>query len=294
MPGKILLLPSPAKLNLSLRIIGRREDGYHLLQTLFHFIDLHDELYFESTVNGKVCLAGDTLGIPDIDNLVYKAAQALKPYAAHSAGATITLRKRIPTGGGLGGASSNAATTLIALNHLWQCGLSLEQLMETGLSLGADIPVFLGAHTALAEGIGEDLTKTSVKEQCYVLAFPQVNVLTAKIYSDPQLTRNSPRIRIVDLLTLPPQNDFESIVRVRYPLVDSAFKALETIGKPQMSGSGSTIFLPFPSKELAEEALKKIDPDLNPLLCHGHNISATKPAAQAAGITFPDWGVAKW
>ncbi len=291
---KRLTLPSPAKINLLLLINGRRADGYHLIQTVFTFIDLHDTLTFEKTENDSVQLFGDLLGIAQENNLIHKAALKLKSYATKKSGVRITVEKRIPDGAGLGGGSSNAATTLVALNHLWECNLSLANLMEIALTLGADVPIFLLGHRSFAEGIGEILTPIDGPEENYLLVFPQQKVPTAEIYADPRLTRDSPAIRIGDLLETAPKNDFEPAVKARYSKVKEAFDELARFSNARLSGSGSAIFVPFDSIENAKIAAKEVSSDLNPILCQGHNVSTMREAAISAGIVFPEWGVAKW
>ena len=190
--------PAPAKLNLFLYITGQREDGYHTLQTLFQFLDYGDTLTIEPRKDGKICLLTPVEGVPDEENLIVRAARLLMKRAAETerltpgCGADIAIEKRLPMGGGLGGGSSNAATVLVALNHLWQCGLSVDELAQLGLTLGADVPVFVRGHAAFAEGVGELLTPVDPPEKWYLVAHPGVSIPTPLIFGDPALPRNTP------------------------------------------------------------------------------------------------------
>ncbi|TVP89712.1 MAG: 4-(cytidine 5'-diphospho)-2-C-methyl-D-erythritol kinase, partial [Pseudomonadaceae bacterium] len=192
----MLSLPAPAKLNLFLHITGRRTDGYHTLQTLFQFLDYGDTLHFQPRRDGQIQLHTELEGVDPADNLILRAAKLLQPHCAQHGGADIRLDKRLPMGGGLGGGSSDAATTLLGLNQLWQCGLTLDQLAELGLQLGADVPVFVRGHAAWAEGVGEQLTPVDIEEPWYLVAIPDCNVSTAEVFSDQRLTRDTPPITL--------------------------------------------------------------------------------------------------
>lgn len=191
--------PSPAKLNLFLYITGQRADGYHTLQTLFQFLDYGDTLHIEPRHDGEIHLLTPVNGVENEDNLIVRAARLLMKIASESgrlpagSGADISIEKRLPMGGGLGGGSSNAATVLVALNHLWQCGLSIDELATLGLTLGADVPVFVRGHAAFAEGVGEILTPVNPPEKWYLVAHPGVSIPTPVIFKDPQLPRNTPK-----------------------------------------------------------------------------------------------------
>lgn len=195
-----LILPAPAKLNLMLHILGRRADGYHELQTLFQFLDFGDELGFALRSDGEIHLHTPIDGVPHDSNLIVRAARMLQQHANCTQGADIWLDKRLPMGGGIGGGSSDAATTLLGLNHLWRLGCSEEQLATLGLSLGADVPVFVRGHAAFAEGVGEKLQPVTLSEPWFLVAIPQVLVSTAEIFSDPELTRDTPPIKVRSLL----------------------------------------------------------------------------------------------
>lgn len=261
-----LALPAPAKLNLFLHVTGRRADGYHELQTVFALIDLADLLDFERRSDGAVVREGDVIGSPEHD-LVVRAADALKTASGTSLGATITVSKRIPAGSGMGGGSSDAATTLIALNRLWDLKLSRSELSAIGVKLGADVPFFLHGCNAWAEGIGEQLTSIELRRQWYAIVWPQVHVPTEEIFGDVGLTRYSKETKIPPFsvsgagpFTLPSTvNHLESVARRRYPVIDEAIRWLarhrEFEGAVRMTGSGSAVFVPADSKELALKAI---------------------------------------
>jgi 4-diphosphocytidyl-2-C-methyl-D-erythritol kinase len=247
--------PAPAKLNLFLHVTGRRDDGYHELQTLFLFLDAGDELEFQVTDNGIIRQTRSIPGVADDVDLCQRAARLLQQHSGTSLGADITLHKRLPAGGGLGGGSSDAATTLVALNHLWGAGLSTGQLAELGLRLGADVPVFVRGHAAWAEGVGEALTPVEVDESWYVVICPQVHVSTAEIFARPELTRDSPPITIRAFREGQGRNDLEPVVRTLYPSVDNALNWLAAFGDPRMTGSGSCLFLPVADRDAGEAIL---------------------------------------
>lgn len=251
-----LILPSPAKLNLFLHVVGRRPDGYHELQTLFQFLDYGDELGFTLTPEQPgVRLAEPLTGVPDTDNLVIRAAHALMTQVSASlTGVTIHVRKRLPMGGGLGGGSSNAATTLLGLNHLWQLGLNLDQLADLGLSLGADVPVFVRGHAAFGEGVGEKLTEAHPPEDWFVVLKPACNINTGKIFSEQGLTRNTPRIKIAPAFEGDAsryRNDCEDVVRKLYPEVNQSLDWLSQFGPARLTGTGACIFGRFPTESAA-------------------------------------------
>ncbi|OTW29273.1 4-(cytidine 5'-diphospho)-2-C-methyl-D-erythritol kinase, partial [Vibrio parahaemolyticus] len=212
--------PSPAKLNLFLYINGRTENGYHELQTLFQFVDHGDELTIQANHSGDITISPEIEGVPLQDNLIWKAATALQNYAHCSFGAHIKLHKILPMGGGIGGGSSNAATTLVALNYLWQLNLTDDELAEIGLKLGADVPVFVRGFSAFAEGVGEKLSPATPEEKWYLVVRPNVSIATADIFRHPDLTRNTPKRDLETLLNAPSVNDCEKIVRMLYPEVD--------------------------------------------------------------------------
>ena len=248
---------APAKLNLFLHITGRRPDGYHLLQTIFHFIDINDTLYFEVTHDGEIRLSPSIENIANEDNIIVKAARLLQTNYATSKGVNITLKKRLPMGGGLGGGSSDAATTLLALNKLWDINLSKDELMKLGLSLGADVPIFIFGHSAWAEGVGETLSRvreTSMEQKnWYLVIFPKINVNTGAIFSSTELTRDKVPIKIRDFLNGATENVFESVVTEQYPPIREALDWLNQFADARLTGTGACIFASF---ETEAEALK--------------------------------------
>jgi 4-diphosphocytidyl-2-C-methyl-D-erythritol kinase len=256
--SQILIAPAPAKLNLFLHITGQRPDSYHELQTVFQLLDHGDELQFELTNDGIISLIDNLNDVATIDNLVYRAATALKKHTNSNYGVTIKLHKNLPAGGGLGGGSSDAATTLLALNKLWQCGLSVSELAAIGLILGADLPVFIHGRTAWAEGIGEKLTPIVIPPKWYLVIHPQIMVSTAAIFGHKNLTRNSQAITLAAFLEGQGHNDCESVVRSTYPAVDKALNWLSQYAKPSLTGTGACIFAEFSNKESAEAVLANL------------------------------------
>ena len=255
--------PAPAKLNLFLQVVGRRADGYHLLQTVFRFIDLADTLRFAPRTDGRIVLATPTPGVPPEQDLVVRAAEALKVGAGGTApGVTIHLEKRIPMGGGLGGGSSDAATTLIALNHLWGCGLSRERLQEIGLSLGADVPIFIHGCNCFAEGVGERFTDVAVPTACYLLTMPPVHVPTADIFRSPNLRRDTLEIRPADWRPGFGHNDMEPVACTLFPEVARHLAVLRRFGDARMTGSGACCFVGFATRTEAEAACRELPPEM--------------------------------
>ena len=253
-----LTCPAPAKLNLFLHVTGRRDDGYHELQTLFRFIDLADTLHFALREDGMVRRVIAIEGVPEDQDLCVRAARLLQKEAGCSLGADITVEKRIPMGGGLGGGSSDAATTLIALNRLWSLGLTRSRLMELGLKLGADVPVFVFGENAFAEGVGEKLQAYALPPAWYVVLFPPVHVPTAEIFSHPELTRDSVSIIIRALSTQPLRNDLQAVVCGLYPQVADYIAELGRHGRAVMTGSGACVFAEFGSREKAHAVLQQL------------------------------------
>lgn len=267
--------PSPAKINLCLKILGREADGYHALQTVFHFLELNDTLYFTKRNDERVNLRMrflDENTIPQDENLVFRASQLLRSYAhgqgvsIDKLGVDIELEKRLPMGGGIGGGSSNAATTLLVLNHLWHLNFSLDTLATLGLSLGADVPVFIQGKSALAEGRGERLSPIKIAEFYYILIKPDCHVSTAEIFQHQDLTRDSSPRTIRAFLTggqsfqgleklIEIGNDCEKLVRKLYPPIDKSIELLSEFSKAQLTGTGACVFAPFETQELAERAL---------------------------------------
>ncbi|WP_067581587.1 4-(cytidine 5'-diphospho)-2-C-methyl-D-erythritol kinase [Endozoicomonas ascidiicola] len=250
-----LTLPAPAKLNLFLYITGKRADGYHNLQTLFQFLDIGDELTFTLS-DSDVELTTELIGVAPEDNLIVKAARLLQQQTGCQKGVRIALDKQMPMGGGLGGGSSNAATTLLALNVLWNLNLSVNQLADFGLKLGADVPVFVRGFSAFAEGVGEILTPVLPSEDWFLVAVPDVHVNTAAMFGHQELTRDSSPIKVAAALEQEGRNDFQPLVRSLYPEVDKTISLLDnladsSIGQAVMSGSGASVFARFASREQA-------------------------------------------
>ena len=268
-----LTLPAPAKLNLMLHILGRRADGYHELQTLFQFLDHGDELEFAVREDGQVRLHTPIAEVPHDSNLIVKVARQLQALSDCRLGVDIWLKKVLPMGGGIGGGSSDAATTLLGLNHLWQLGWSLERLAALGLSLGADVPVFVHGHAAFAEGVGEILTPVNPAEPWYLVLVPQVAVSTAEIFSDPLLTRNSPAIKVRPVLEGNSRNDCQPVVERRYPAVRNALNLLGKFTDARLTGTGSCVFGAFPSKAEADRVSHLLTETLTGFVAKGSNVS---------------------
>lgn len=272
-----ITLPSPAKLNLFLHITGRRQDGYHELQTLFQFLDHGDTLTFTNRRDGLLTLSEAMPGISDDDNLILKAAHLLQTATnQQQAGVTITVEKRLPMGGGLGGGSSNAATTLLALNHLWKTGLTLQQLAELGLQLGADVPVFVLGHSAFGEGIGEKLTRASPPEDWFVVLKPDCHISTSEIFSSQGLTRNTPRITIAPAFegdVSGYRNDCEDVVKRLYPEVKSSMDWLSKFGPARLTGTGACIFGRFATEAEARQVWAEKPSGIDGFVAKGVNLS---------------------
>jgi len=270
-----LTLLSPAKLNLFLHITGRRADGYHQLQTLFQLLDWGDWLGFTPNASGEISLAAPGLDIPPHDNLIYRAASLLQRLGNKGAvpGVHITVDKHIPAGGGLGGGSSNAATTLLALNHLWQLGLAGEELQALGATLGADVPVFVGGHSAWAEGIGEVLTPVDLPERWYAIITPPCHVSTGQIFSHLQLTRNTAPIKMATFFEGYSRNDCEELVRRLYPDVNAVFDWLEGFAPARLTGTGASVFASFGTEADAAAVLQQLPRQWQGVAARGLNRS---------------------
>ena len=251
----MLTLPSPAKLNLFLHINGRRPDGYHQLQTVFQLLDYGDELSFESTDDAVLTLSPVIEGLPNEENLIIRAAKLLQQHTDCTKGARIVLTKRLPMGGGIGGGSSNAATTLLALNLLWQTQLSTEQLASLGKRLGADVPVFIHGRSAWAEGIGEIITPLDLPTRWYLVIRPNVHVSTADIFAKKKLTRDTPIIKVAAFLEGGGKNDCQDLVLESFPQVKEAIDWLNFFSQARLTGTGSCIFAAFDSEAEAKEVL---------------------------------------
>jgi len=267
------LWPSPAKLNLFLYITGQRANGYHELQTLFQFVDYGDSLSFTPRNDGQIVLTTPVDGVADEDNLVVRAAHLLQRHANCLLGADISLVKRIPMGGGLGGGSSNAATVLVALNTLWECGLSDEQLAALGVTLGADVPVFVMGHAAFAEGIGEILQPVEPEEKWYLVAHPGVHIPTPMIFGDAELTRDTPKRPINVLLSTAWTNDCQPIAIKRFCEVEQLVSWLLEYAPSRMTGTGACVFAEFATEHEARQVLDQIPSSVTGFVAKGVNVS---------------------
>ncbi|WP_253273102.1 4-(cytidine 5'-diphospho)-2-C-methyl-D-erythritol kinase [Halomonas sp. PR-M31] len=271
-----LTMPAPAKLNRMLHITGRREDGYHELQTLFQFLDHGDTLHFKRRDDDNVHLASTLAGVADDDNLVLRAARMLQADTGCGLGADIHLDKRLPLGGGLGGGSSDAATTLVALNRLWNLELDLDHLATLGLRLGADVPVFVQGHAAWAEGIGERLTPVALDTPWFLVLHPGIEVSTPQVFGAPQLTRNTPPISMARALQEGPgtwRNDCEATVRRLYPAVDEAFEWLCAFAPPLLTGTGACLFCSLKDEADARKILAQVQEGWQAFVARGRNVS---------------------
>ena len=269
-----LHLPAPAKLNLFLHITGRRDDGYHELQTLFQFLDQSDHLQIRSRRDGRIRLQGPDW-LSSGDNLVTRAAHRLQSHTGTGMGADIKLAKRLPAGGGLGGGSSDAATTLVGLNRLWETGLNRSQLAQLGLTLGADVPVFIHGVSAWGEGVGERLTPALPPECWYLVLIPEADVATGSVFGHPDLTRNTPKRRIRTAFGGSDgfRNDCEPVVRRLYPAVDQALEWLGRYGEARLTGTGGCVFCPFETQSAAIDAHAEKPSGINGFIAQGRNRS---------------------
>ncbi|MBV4493006.1 4-(cytidine 5'-diphospho)-2-C-methyl-D-erythritol kinase [Pseudomonas oryzicola] len=268
-----LTLPAPAKLNLWLHIIGRRADGYHELETVFQFLDHGDELSFAVRDDGAIRLHTEIEAVPHDSNLIVRAARMLQAQSGTMLGADIWLTKILPMGGGIGGGSSDAATTLLALAHLWQLDWDEDRLAALGLSLGADVPVFVRGHAAFAQGVGEQLTPVDPIEPWYVVLVPQVSVSTAEIFSHPQLTRDSLPLKMRPVPEGNSRNDCQPVVEQSYPEVRNALNSLGKFTEARLTGTGSCVFGAFPSKAEADKVLALLSATQTGFVAKGSNIS---------------------
>ncbi|HCL53235.1 4-(cytidine 5'-diphospho)-2-C-methyl-D-erythritol kinase [Pseudomonas fulva] len=268
-----LTLPAPAKLNLWLHIIGRRADGYHELETVFQFLDHGDELSFAVREDGVIRLHSDLDTVPHDSNLIVRAARQLQAQSGTPLGADIWLNKVLPMGGGIGGGSSDAATTLLGLAHLWQLEWDEDRLTALGLGLGADVPVFVRGHAAFAQGVGEQLTPVDPEQPWYVVLVPQVSVSTAEIFSHPQLTRDSLPLKMRPVPKGNSRNDCQPVVEQNYPEVRNALNSLGKFTEARLTGTGSCVFGAFPSKAEADKVLALLSATQTGFVAKGSNIS---------------------
>ena len=270
--------PAPAKLNLFLHITGRRDDGYHLLQSVFQFLDYGDELSFCLRDDGEIRRRSDNSGIRPEDDLSLRAAMALQQASGVRRGVDIDIHKKLPLGGGVGGGSSDAATTLVALNYLWKAGLSLQQLADIGLTLGADVPVFVKGEAAFAEGVGEKLSPIQLPEPWYLVVKPPVHVSTSEIFNDPQLTRNCQAITICDLQASAAaidelSNVCEPIAKQHYPDIAHLIDYLKRYGHARMTGTGACVFVAFDNEIEARQALTELPKKYTGFVAKAKNVS---------------------
>jgi 4-diphosphocytidyl-2-C-methyl-D-erythritol kinase len=261
--------PAPAKLNLFLHIVGRRADGYHLLQTVFRFIDHGDKLHFTVREDASVVLETPLAGVPPEQDLTVRAARLLQQAASVKRGVNIRVEKHLPMGGGLGGGSSDAATTLMALNHLWQAGLSRPELETLGLQLGADVPIFVHGHAAFAEGVGERFHDVTPPDAWYLVLVPPVSVPTAEIFGAADLCRDTPTMRAADWQPGMGHNDMEAVAVRLYPVVGDYLKLLSAHGQPRMSGSGACVFVELPDAQTAQAAQQALPPEVRSFVARG-------------------------
>jgi 4-diphosphocytidyl-2-C-methyl-D-erythritol kinase len=272
-----LTLPAPAKLNLFLHITGQRTDGYHELQSVFQLLDYGDELAFTLTDTDTIEISPPISGVPMHENLIYKAAELMRPYRNVRKGVQIQLVKNLPMGGGLGGGSSDAATTLLALNHLWQCKQPLEQLQEIGLKLGADVPIFVYGKTAWAEGIGEQLKPVKTPDSWYLILVPDAHISTAQIFSNEVLTRDTPKIKIAPALEGQAldalHNDCEPVVSMLYPDVKEVISWLKQFGQARLTGTGACCFCRFETEAKARQVLNEASSKFKGFIAKGVHLS---------------------
>ncbi len=269
LPAGLPVWLAPAKLNLFLHIVGRRADGYHELQTVFQLLEWGDRLAFEATDDGRIRRATVVDGVGEQDDLVVKAALLLQQHIGTSRGAVIHIDKRLPMGGGLGGGSSDAATTLLALNRLWNAGLDRSELMAMGLELGADVPVFVNGKNAWAEGVGERLQDIVLPERWYLVIAPGAHVSTPELFSDPELTRDCPAITIRDFLRGAGENVFEPLVKRKYPPVAAALTWLDQFTDAKLTGTGSCVFGAFSSEPDARDAFEQLPSEFSGFVSRG-------------------------
>ena len=271
--------PAPAKLNLFLHIVGRRADGYHLLQTVFQLLDWGDEVHLRPRTDGTIVRTNEVPGVPAANDLGVRAAQLLREHTRTTAGADIRIDKRIPLGGGLGGGSSDAASVLVALNELWQTGLSLEELAALGLTLGADVPVFVFGHSAWAEGVGESLTPIDLPPRVFIIVDSGVQVSTKSLFAAPELTRNTAPATISGYLAgMGTANAFAPVVRMRYAQVAAAMDWLNQFGVARLSGSGGCVFVAVESSARAESILRACPPEFRAYRADGVAQSSLRKA----------------
>lgn len=280
MNGTFQSFPAPGKLNLMLRVLGRRRDGYHLLQTVFRFIDYGDTLRFRVRDDGAVVRVNAVAGVEPADDLAVRAARLLRAAGSTRFGADIALEKRLPLGGGLGGGSSDAATTLLALNRLWGLELPKRKLLQLAAELGADVPVFVFGDNALAEGIGDELQPLALPPAWYVVLMPPVAISTTRVFAAPELKRDSKKIRIQSFSADLAGNDLEAFVCREYPVVGRYLAWLRQYGPAAMSGSGACVFAGFDSEAAARAVLAKLPGGMEGIVACGLDRHPLRDLAQ--------------
>jgi len=273
--------PSPAKINLFLHINSQRPDGYHELQTLFQFVDYGDDIHISTTRDNSITLENNIDGVKQEDNLIYKAAKLLQPYNKNQRGVRIAIEKRLPMGGGLGGGSSNAATILVALNKLWQCQLNIDDLAQLGLSLGADVPVFVRGFAAFAEGVGEKLQPAFPEEYWYLITKPNCHISTANVFTSPDLPRNTAKIIGNDFSFDKNHNDCEVMVRKHYPEVAKLLAWLVEYAPSRMTGTGACVFSLFDTEQEARRIESLLPKGIQGFVAKGVNQSPLHAAVDA-------------
>lgn len=261
--------PAPAKLNLFLHVTGRRADGYHLLQSVFRFVDHGDTVWLGVRQDGQIRRLQEIPGVPEAQDLTVRAAKLLQAATACALGADIRLEKRLPLGGGLGGGSSDAATVLLALNRLWALDLPRRRLQELALQLGADVPVFVFGQSAFAEGVGEKLAPIALPPAWYVVLVPPVSVATADVFASPELTRNTPPLRIADFLSGAGRNDLQPVVVKKHPEVARHLDWLGRFGEARMTGSGACVFLAVEDEAGARAIIRELPRDMQGFVARG-------------------------
>lgn len=281
--NKAFTFPSPAKLNLFLHIVGQREDGYHNLQSVFQFLDFGDSITISPNTSGNINLLTHFEGVPPESNLIVKAAKLLQQHTHTAFGADISIEKHLPMGGGLGGGSSNAATILVALNKLWQTALSTKALAKLGLVLGADVPIFVEGFAAFAEGVGEKLTPVEPEECWYLVSKPELSISTASVFTAPDLTRNTPEIKVDDWCFDNTHNDCEDWVIKHHPEVANLLAWLVEYAPSQMTGTGACIFTRCQNQEEARNIQAKLPQGTSSFIAKGAN---TSPLKQAINQSF--------
>ena len=276
--------PAPAKLNLFLHVIGQRPDGYHELQTLFQLLDWGDEVSIEPLVEPVITRPRASYAVREADDLVVRAARLLQAETSCRQGARIEVKKRIPAGAGLGGGSSDAATVLVVLNRLWGCGLNVNELASIGIRLGADVPVFVRGHSALALGLGDELQSVDLGARYYLLVFPGFSISTGDVFTHPDLPRKSSKISLAEALTGAGINDCEPVVQKQFPELKHLLRDLKQWGVPRMTGTGSTLFISMPDEKTAKRTAQAMKCRYNVRAVRGVDRSPLHELLDSGGV----------